>query len=149
MLSRKAEDYLEAIYTIVEEKGYARPRDIVKKMGVSAPSITEMLKKLYDVGLIKYERYTEVRLTSEGLSIAKKIKKRHEIFENFLKIIFISDKVAEEDACTLEHHLNSETVRQLSKFVDFVQSFKKSPEFFKHFRKYCDTGELPDCDKCK
>lgn len=149
MLSRKAEDYLEAIFIIVKKKGYARPRDIVKGINVKPPSATEMLKKLSNEGLIEYEKYSEIRLTARGLSMAKKIKKRHEIFENFLKIILISDKVAEEDACILEHHLNPETVRQLSKFVDFVHSFKKSPDFFKHFRKYCNTGELPDCDKCK
>lgn len=143
MLSRKTEDYLEAILMIVEEKGYARPKDIVFKMDVKHPSVTEMLGKLVSQGLINYEKYGEVKLTSDGLSVARKIKKKHETFEKFLKIIFVSDKVAKEDACTLEHHLNPETIKQFSKFVTFVDSLKKKPKFIKQFEKYCRTGELP------
>ena len=143
MLSRKTEDYLETILVIVEEKGYARPRDIVSKMGVKHPSVTEMLGKLASYELINYEKYGEVKLTTEGLSVARKIKKKHETFEKFLKIIFVSDKVAKEDACTLEHHLNQETIKQFSKFVAFVDALKKRPKFIKLFENYCRTGEMP------
>jgi DtxR family Mn-dependent transcriptional regulator len=45
MLSRKTEDYLEAIYNIIEKKGYARVKDIALELKVSSPSVTEMMRK--------------------------------------------------------------------------------------------------------
>lgn len=143
MLSRKAEDYLEIIFLVSEKKGYARPRDIVRRMGISYPSATEMLKRLNDEQFIDYEKYGEIKLTPQGLEIAKKIRERHEIFEKFLKIILVSEQVAQKDACVLEHHLDQETIRQLSRFVNFAHHFKNSPEFFKNFESYCRTGRLP------
>ncbi|MBU1886192.1 MAG: metal-dependent transcriptional regulator [Candidatus Micrarchaeota archaeon] len=136
-LSRKAEDYLEGILISVNEKGYARPRDVVKRMEVSYPSATEMLRKLAEQKLITYEKYGEIKLTSEGLSIASKIKNRHDVFENFLKIILIKNEIAEKDACVLEHHLHPETIRQFSKFVSFIKESRKRPEFLIEFEKYC------------
>lgn len=142
MLSRKAEDYLERIYTSSKEKGYTRPREVVKSMGVSYPSATEMLKKLAATGLLEYERYGEVRLTPEGSAIAKKVVDRHETFEKFLRIILVSDKIAQKDACVLEHHLDQETIKQVSRFVGFVHEFNGTHAFFKKFDIYCKTGEI-------
>ncbi|MEW6528775.1 MAG: metal-dependent transcriptional regulator [Candidatus Micrarchaeota archaeon] len=145
MLTRKTEDYLEMILDLTDEKGYARTKDLAAKMKVKSPSVTEMLGKLSREGLVVYEKYGGTRLTSEGLSMAKKIKKRHEIFERFLKIIFVSDKVAGKDACIMEHHLDPETNRQLSRFVSFVNGFGRRPEFINHFERFCKTGKLPKC----
>ena len=147
MLSRKTEDYLEAILNLIDEKGYARTKDIASKLGVKSPSVTEMLQKLDAKELISYEKYGGVRLTREGLSVARKIRKRHEVFEKFLKMLLVSDKAAEKDACLLEHHLDSETMRQFSKFVSFFECFGRTPEFFKHFERFCKTGKLPKCVK--
>ncbi len=144
MLSRKVEDYLEAILISSEKKGYARPRDIVKAMDIQAPSVTEMLKKLSSEGLVEYERYGEIKLTTKGETIAKRIKKRHEVLEDFLKIIYVSDDIAGKDACIMEHHLNSETIEKLSKFVNFVHEFEGSQRFFRNFRKFCLTGKIPE-----
>ena len=145
MLSRKTEDYLEAILNLIKEKGYARTKDVAAKIGVRPASVTEMLQKLDAKELILYEKYGGVRLTRKGLSLAQKIKKRHDVLEKFLKMILVSEKTAEKDACTLEHHLHFETVKQFSKFVSFVEWFGKTPEFFKHFERFCKTGKLPKC----
>lgn len=147
MLSRKKEDYLEVIYNLVQKKGYARIKDIANALNVKSPSASEMLEKLQAEGLVSHKKYDCATLTSEGARIAKSVRQRHEIFETFLKIIYVSDKTAEKDACTLEHHLASETIRQFSKFVLFIKGFKGTPRFFEHFRRFCKTGKLPKCVK--
>ncbi len=147
MLSQKAEDDLEAILIIVEEKGYARPRDIAKKLGVKPPSVTEMLLKLSESGYVEYEKYGEAVLTAQGMAEASKVKKRHEIFEKLLKMLLVPGEIAEKDACILEHNLHHKTNEQISKFVEFVGLFRGGPVFLKHFKAYSEGGKIPK--KCK
>ncbi len=141
MLSRKTEDYLEAIYNIIEKKGYARVKDIASELKVSSPSVTEMMRKLNERGFIVYEKYSGITLTDNGRKIAEGVKKRHVIFEGFLEIILVPGDVASEDACTMEHHLDPKTIEQFSKFVDFVKSAPVSPKWLEHFKEYCKTGK--------
>ncbi len=147
MLTQNAEDYLEAILLLVETKGYARPKEIAAKLGVTPPSVSEMLWKLRADGYIEYEKYGAATLTPHGLIEAKKVKQRHEIFEKLLNSLLVDPKIAAEDACILEHHLHKETNTQISKFVEFIEEFEGGPEFLKNFEKYCKCGKLPK--KCK
>jgi DtxR family Mn-dependent transcriptional regulator len=136
-LSRKAEDYLEAIYVIEENKGFARPRDLVGRMKVRHPSVTEMLARLVDSGMVEYEKYGEIRLTSKGKKVAEKIKARHETIEEFLSMIMVPKKVADEDACTMEHHLHPDTINQLSSFVSYLRQSKTGRRLVEGFRAHC------------
>jgi len=72
-LSRKVEDYLEAILCVAREKGYARTSDVAKELSVSPSSVVEMFQKLGHMGLVTYRRYEGVTLTPEGRSIAEVI----------------------------------------------------------------------------
>ncbi|HIE34283.1 MAG TPA: metal-dependent transcriptional regulator, partial [Candidatus Altiarchaeales archaeon] len=110
MYSKTVEDYLEAIYSIIQRKGHARTKDISRELDVSPASVTEMLNKLDNEGLVDHKKYGGVKLTSEGGRIAKAIKIRHKTLRKFLKIILVSDKSAEKDACNLEHGLSPETI---------------------------------------
>lgn len=145
MLSRRTEDYLRTILEIVEEKGYARVKDIAKKMKVSLPTVTEMLKKLDNKKLVTYEKYGGVTLTPQGKEIAKSIKIRHDTFIKFLKLILVPEDIAEKDAHELEHRLSPKTIEQLTKFVDFITQNQPKPEFTKRwlnlFKNYCESME--------
>ncbi|HEX55078.1 MAG: metal-dependent transcriptional regulator [Candidatus Altiarchaeales archaeon] len=141
MYSKSVEDYLEAIYNITERKGYARTKDISRELDVRPPSVTEMLKKLDNIGLVNYERYGGVTLTKEGERIAKVVKTRHDAIKEFLSILLISEKTAERDACKLEHDLSPETIEQLTKFVKFVKNAPIYPKWLEHFKEFCRTGE--------
>jgi len=141
ILSRKTEDYLEAIYNIIEKKGYARVKDIASELNVSSPSVTEMMKKLSNKGFIVYEKYSGITLTNKGRKIAEGVKRRHVIFEDFLNIILVPKDIANRDACTMEHHLDPKTIEQFSKFVEFVKSAPISPKWLEHFKEYCKTGK--------
>jgi len=141
MLSQSVEDYLEAIYNISLIRGYARTKDISRELNITPPSVTEMLNKLSNMKLVNYKRYDGVKLTKKGEKIAKVVKTRHETIKKLLKIILISDKVAEKDACKLEHELSPETIEQLTKFVKFVENAPLYPKWLEHFKEFCRTGK--------
>lgn len=117
----RMEDYLEVIYELVRQKGYATTVDISDYLNVSSPSVTRMMKKLHETGFIRYEKYRGMSLTDKGIEVAKAIHKRHGILAEFFKMIGVQDDIANEDAEGIEHHLHSET---LMKLEDFVRSLK-------------------------
>jgi len=141
MTTERIEDYLEVLDVIISEKGYAKVKDVSRILGVGPPSVTEMFQKLGDIGYINYEKYSGVTLTSKGKKIAVKTRKKHETLKNFLLILGVNKKIANEDACRIEHVVNSETINRLTKFVDFVQHFKEDPKWLDNFKYYYETGE--------
>ena len=106
MSSRKTEEYLEAIYNIVEKKGYAQIKDIAAEHGVSPPTVTEMMKKLRDRELVLYEKYNAITFTDKGRKIAEEVKKRHDIFEIFLKTVAEGSE-RPNDVSAMEEYLES------------------------------------------
>ncbi|MDI6885754.1 MAG: metal-dependent transcriptional regulator [archaeon] len=143
MLSRKAEDYLEAILEITEQKGYTRIRDIASVLAIKPPSAVEMVKRLNDMGLVEYRKYDGVRLTPKGREIAGVVKERHDTIRSFLEIIKVSKKIANKDACIIEHELEPETIEQLKRFVRFVKTAPDYPQWLEHFETFCKTGVHP------
>ncbi|MFH1722018.1 MAG: metal-dependent transcriptional regulator [Candidatus Altiarchaeota archaeon] len=148
MITNVMEDYLEAIYKLRNLKGAVRTRDLARELQVSAPSVTEMLNKLSEKGLITHIPYKPPELTPQGEKIARAVSKRHETLTKLLKIILVSERTAEEDACKIEHQLSPESIEQLGKLVEFVENNPKNPKWLKHFKNYCATGKY-ECEKTK
>jgi DtxR family Mn-dependent transcriptional regulator len=142
--SRKVEDYLEAILNVIEDKGYARIKDIAKAMKVSPPSAVEMARKLDREGLVRYRKYDGITFTRKGVQIAKMIKDRHETIRKFLEILNVPPDIANKDACTIEHHLDPKTLEQLKKFILFIEKAPSDPKWLTHFKAFCRTGSH-DC----
>ncbi len=140
ILTRKAEDYLEAILNIVREKKYARVRDVSSVLGVKPSSAIEMLRKLDGKGLLVYRKYDGIVLTPKGEKVAQVIKERHDVIRDFLELINVPKSIAEMDACVMEHHLHPETVKQIGKMVNFIKSAPGYPEWLRHFEIFCETG---------
>ena len=136
MPSERSEDYLEALTTIIEKRGFAKVKDIADELSVSPSSVTEMFQKLKEKGYINYEKYRGVTLTKKGQNIALQTKKRHETLREFLCILGIPEDIANEDACRIEHVVNMETMKRLTKFVSFVQDSDKNPRWLDHFKQY-------------
>jgi len=123
MLSSSLEDYLEAILLLDRERNVVRVKDISEVKGVSMPSVHQALTVLKREGMVKHESYGYVELTARGRSEGERIYDRHRIIRKFLTdILNIPDKVAEEEACRLEHYISGETQRKLSDFIRTVQS---------------------------
>ena len=101
MTTERAEDYLEALDTVIDKKGFAKVKDISQILGVGAPSVSEMFQKLSKAGYINYEKYDGVTLTKKGKIIAKKTRKKHKTLKEFLIILGINEKTADADACRI------------------------------------------------
>lgn len=124
----RMEDYLEVIYELVEQKGYATTVDISTYLNVSSPSVTKMTQRLDETGYLKYEKYRGIRLTDEGVLIAQNIRNRHGLLADFFKMIGVDEDSANSDAEGIEHHLHPETIKRLE---DFMNVLKKYPSLFK------------------
>lgn len=142
--SERAEDYLRTVYEIIQQKGYARTKDISKELNVQQPTVVEMMKKLHNKGLIVYEKYGDVSLTPQGRDIAEAVKERYHTFEKFLELVLVPEDIASKDARLLEHSLHPKTILQFTRFVAFIThaSVTGRPEFvarwMEQFKEYCE-----------
>src|SRR3954452_14549444 len=75
--SAAVEDYLERILELINSKGYARVVDIAAALKISQASVTNMVQRLDTEGLLKYEKYRGLVLTSAGEALARNIAYRH------------------------------------------------------------------------
>lgn len=107
------EDYLESIYVIIKQTGDVRSVDIANYFGYTKASVSVAMKKLRESGHIEMDRYGKITLTQSGLSIATRVYERHNVISAFLKNMGVSDEVAENDACRMEHIISEETFLKL------------------------------------
>lgn len=128
--SQSAEDYLERIQELIEEKGYARVVDIASSLGVKQASVTSMVQKLDELGYLKYEKYRGLVLTNKGRDVARRIQKRHETLSRFFSLFGLSAETQRQDIEGIEHHLSPATVDMLA---DLARFFEKNPEVLRRF----------------
>jgi len=138
-LTSSVEDYLEVIYELMNERGYARSVDISEYLGVKSPSVTSMLQKLHGMGLVVYERYRGITLTERGKRLARSVEQRHLAITRFLRILGVSESIANSDAEGIEHHVHEATIERITKFVDFVE---KNKAWFDVFDRPAKSGGL-------
>ena len=143
-LSASLEDYIEAIFHIVDEKKVARGKEIAKRLKVSRASVTEALRSLSQKGLIHYEPYEVITLTEKGKVVAEDVIRRHEALkEFFIKVLAIDDTIAEESACRIEHAAPPEVIDRLIRFVEFMEvSPSEGADLIKGFSEYCKKGRI-------
>jgi DtxR family transcriptional regulator, manganese transport regulator len=115
--SELAEDYVELIADLIDEKGEARGSDVAMRLGVANATVVKMLKKLSDRGLVTQEPYRAIMLTGEGWSLAEHGRRRHDIVEKFLLTLGVSAEVARLDSEGIEHHVSVETLKAMARFT--------------------------------
>ena len=109
--SQSAEDYLERIHALIEEKGYARVVDIASCLQVKQASVTGMVQKLGEMGYLNYEKYRGLILTDKGRKVACTIQKRHATLSRFFSLLEINPATQQEDIEGIEHHLRYRNCR--------------------------------------
>lgn len=109
MLSPSVEDYLKAIYNAHAENGNVATQELAHRLGVSAPAVSKMLRRLSELRLISHTPYQVVKLTRAGEKMALEIIRHHRLIELYLvqAMGFSWDSVHEE-AERLEHHISEE-----------------------------------------
>ncbi|HRJ50765.1 MAG: manganese-binding transcriptional regulator MntR [Phycisphaeraceae bacterium] len=112
-----AEDYVEAVGDLIATRGEARVVDLARMFGVTHVTVSRTITRLQARGLVTCEPYRSIFLTDDGRRLADRSKKRHEVVVAFLRSLGISRSVAEADAEGIEHHVSTETLAALERFL--------------------------------
>ena len=108
-IHKSAEDYLEAMLMLKEERGYIRSIDVAEKLGVTKPSVSYATKRLRENGYISFDPAGMIVLEPTGLEIAQRMLERHRLLTELLIGLGVSPETARDDACKIEHDLSVET----------------------------------------
>jgi DtxR family Mn-dependent transcriptional regulator len=144
---RTIEDYLELIFNLQKDRKKVHTKDISNILQISPPSVTEMFQKLDDRRYIRYKKYEGATLTRKGERLAKQTKMHHEVLKEFLILLGIDKKIAETDACEMEHVLHPSTLEMIVKFVKTISQCKMKPLWLQRLSHYEKTGNLLKCPK--
>ncbi|QXE00406.1 transcriptional regulator MntR [Terribacillus sp. DMT04] len=115
------EDYIEQIYILMEQKGYARVSDIAENLQVHPSSVTKMVQKLDKDEYLKYEKYRGLILTDKGEQVGKRLVYRHKLLEDFLRIIGVEEKNIYQDVEGIEHHMSWNSIDRIGNLVQYFQ----------------------------
>ena len=116
-LQESGEMYLESIYVLSQKGGNVRSIDISEYMGYSKPSVSRAVSLLKSGGYIVMDKDNFISLTESGLEIAEKIYERHTVLTAMLVRMGVSEKIASEDACRMEHAISDETFEAIKAHV--------------------------------
>lgn len=122
------EDHIEQIYLLIENKGYARVSDIAEALSVLPSSVTKMVQKLDKDGYLVYEKYRGLTLTPKGQKLGKRLVQRHDLLEQFLRLIGVDEERIYEDVEGIEHHLSWNSIDRIA---DLVQLLEEQPKLTK------------------
>ncbi|MDM5359307.1 transcriptional regulator MntR [Peribacillus sp. RS7] len=132
------EDYIEQIYLLIEEKGYARVSDIAENLSVHPSSVTKMVQKLDQEKYLIYEKYRGLVLTANGKKVGKRLVYRHELLEQMLRLIGVKEENIYHDVEGIEHHLSWNAIDRIGDLVEF---FEESPDRVEDLRKIQKRNE--------
>src|SRR5476651_2663312 len=135
--STAVEDYLEQILNLINSKGYARVVDIAFGLKISQASVTNMVQRLDAEGLLKYEKYRGLALTTAGEALARNITQRHQLLTDFLKLLGLDDEVIYHDVEGMEHHISPPTLRALEALTRHLE---RHPALLLKVRKEIDEN---------
>ena len=116
-LQESGEMYLETILILSQRKRFVRSVDVADYMGYSKPSVSRAVSLLKQGEYITVDKEGFLQLTEAGREVAEKIYERHQVLTALLKQVGVSDEVAEEDACRVEHDISDETFEALKKHL--------------------------------
>lgn len=119
------ERYLEAIFEIHQSGSEVRVKDIASALGVSKPSVSEMVDRLVESELVTHDKYQHILLTAKGKRIAKGLDRKHDTIKHFfVDVLGVDEKLADKDACEIEHVISDKT---LDKLVEYLESNPQHP----------------------
>jgi Mn-dependent DtxR family transcriptional regulator len=132
------EDYLENIYKLIDQKGYARVSDIAEQLEVHPSSVTKMVQKLDQKQYLVYEKYRGLVLTAKGKKIGKRLVDRHQLLEEFLRLIGVDETLIYKDVEGIEHHLSWDSISCIENLVNCLQ---EQPQLVKQLQSLKEEDE--------
>lgn len=131
-LSPNEEDYIEMIYRLYSETREVKISDLSKALNIKPSSVSNMVKKLQQKSIIKHEKYGSITLSATGEAIGERLLYRHNIVEEFLKLIGVKEYIHEETE-KIEHTISVETLVRISNLISF---FKENNEAMNKLNEY-------------
>jgi len=116
-IQESGEMYLEAIYILLQKNGHVRAVDVAEFRGYSKPSVSRAMGVLKKAELIEIAPDGGITLTESGIATAKKIYERHTILTKMLVDLGVSEEVAAEDACRLEHAISDASFEAIKNHI--------------------------------
>ncbi|MBN2010160.1 metal-dependent transcriptional regulator [candidate division KSB1 bacterium] len=117
------QEYIEIIYEIQKDRHVARVKDIAERRGVTKSSVSTVLTQLKQKELINHETYGLVMLTAKGRAVAETLEETHQLIRDFfVDILNVDPEIAEDNACTIEHHINKDVLSSLADFMSFLKT---------------------------
>lgn len=116
-MTQSLEDYLEAIYLLIMEGKAAQVVDVARMLSVRMPSVVRALRELKRLELVVQEPYSSISLTEKGRRVARQVFDRHRLLRSFLIKLGVSRRIADRDACLMEHILSAETLERIRTYT--------------------------------
>jgi DtxR family Mn-dependent transcriptional regulator len=126
-MTKSLEDYIETIYVLIKEKGAARVRDVAADLHVKMPSVVKAMAELKKLELVIQEPYGDIELTAKGRKVATGVLTRHTILKAFLLKLGVTEQVADNDACLMEHILSAQTMDRIRDFLGKTPALPDAP----------------------
>lgn len=117
-LHESAEMYIETIYRLSQESNFVRSIDVAENMGYSKPSVSRAVSLLRQGGYLLMDRDGLLTLTDTGRAVAKKIFERHTVLSGLLISLGVSEEVAVQDACKIEHVISDESFAAIKRYLE-------------------------------
>lgn len=117
-VNESAENYLETILVLSETLPVVRSVDIANELGFKKSSVSVAMKNLREKKHITVTDAGFIYLTESGREIAEMIRERHQLLTLLLTKLGVSEEIASEDACKLEHVLSVESFEAIKKYVN-------------------------------
>ena len=117
-MTKSLEDYIEAIYVLIRKEGAARVRDVAAELHVKMPSVVKAMAELKKLELVTQEPYSPINLTTKGERVARIVLNRHKLLRSFLMKLGVSRRIADKDACLMEHILSAETIDKIRAYTE-------------------------------
>jgi DtxR family Mn-dependent transcriptional regulator len=147
-LTPALEDYLETIYDLVRTRKVARVKDIAAARDVKAGSVSPAMRRLADLGLIRYHQREYIDLTEAGEVAARRVMSRHRILQRFFReVLRMEEGAADREACSIEHNLSNDAMDRLVRLFEFMQACPEGKVSFVdrfHACPIVDSSQ-PDC----
>jgi Mn-dependent DtxR family transcriptional regulator len=131
------EDYLERLLELINTKGYARVVDLAQSLKISKASVTNMIQRLDAEGLLKYEKYRGLVLTTAGEALARNITRRHELLTEFFNLLGLDEDVIYHDVEGMEHHISPTTLRAIEALTAHL---RRQPALLEKVRRQTDAS---------
>ena len=116
-VTEAAENYLEAILVLSRQKAQVHAVDVCTELGFSRPTVSVMLRKMKESGLIHIDEEKHLTLTEEGLAVAERTLERHNVLSEALMRLGVERSVALQDACKIEHDISVESFEAIKKHL--------------------------------